>query len=427
VSLGNSASHYRSPRLKLDGAVEATRSSFARRPLGVESRFLRHPREGVMLRLEGSPVKVAVSETPGIPVWETAISALEPQLVYRGYPAAELAESSQFLDTAYLLIHGEMPVDEQLADWQALLHEALHLPTSLVGWLRRVPTTADTTDVLQAVLAREPLREHARVPDDQLSLADQFPYWLGRVTALTAGRRRIAKGLDPIEPRDDLGFAANLWWLLREEEAPAWLEQALETLLIICADHGLAPATLAVRLAASTGSNFSSALQAGIAVARGPHAAGAAAEALGVLSAVRTAERADAWVKGTLERHDRVPGFRHRAYRVGDPRTECLTAVCRRVAERTGHLEREKLAGVVEHAVWQQAQVLPALSWPVSRLLDNLGIEHDLFVPLYVISRLAGWTAHFAERLSDASLPFVRPKYVGEPLRHHRPLSESSE
>jgi citrate synthase len=359
------------------------------------------------------------------PAWQTAVSTLEPQLLYRGYPAEELAQSSHFLETSYLLVVGELPTDEQLADWQALLSDALSLPPALVGWLQRVPADACSTDVLLAAIAREPLRERTDAPGAQLSLADQFPYWLGRLTALLTARRRIAAGEPPVAPRSDLGFAANLWWLLKEDECPAWLEQVLDTLLILCAEHGLGPATRAVRLAATTGADFANALLAGIAVARGPYAAGAAADAIRVLDAVRTPERAATWVSTALERHGRVPGFRHRAYRVGDPRAECLTAVCRRVAERTDRLGREQLAEAVEHAMWDQAQVLPAVAWSISRILDNLGLEHDVFVPLYAISRLAGWTAHYAEQLQQPSAT-VRAQYVGETLRHHRASNGSA-
>lgn len=368
-------------------------------------------------------MKPSATDGPALPPWQTAVSALEPQLLYRGYPAEELAESSHFLESSYLLVTGELPPDEQLADWQALLYDALALPAALTGWLRRVPSDATATDVLLAALAREPLRERTEAPGVQLSLADQFPFWLGRITSLMAARRRIVAGNEPVPPRSDLSFASNLWWMLREEECPAWLERVLDSLLIICAEHGLGPATRTVRLAASTGTEFSSALLAGISVARGPFSAGAAADAVRVLGAVRTAERAGSWVSATLERHGRVPGFRHRAYRVGDPRAESLTAVCRRVAERTERLDREQLAEAVEHAVWDQAQLLPAVAWPVSRMLDNLGLEHDLFVPLYVISRLAGWTGHYAEQLQQPASS-VRALYVGEALRHHRPSDE---
>jgi len=364
----------------------------------------------------------APQESTGNSAWETAVSTLEPQLLYRGYPADELAETSNSLEAAHLLITGELPPDEQFADWQALLHDALTLPAPVIGWLRRVPAHAETTDVLLTALAREPLRESADVPST--ALIDRFPYWLGRITALTAARRRITRGHDPVEPHPDLSFASNLWLLLSEREPPTWLEHVLDTILVLCMEHGLTPPTLAVRMAAATGVDFPSAVLAGIAIARGPASAGGATAALSVLDAVRTADRAEAWVRTTLERHGSVPGFRHRVYRVGDPRTECLSAVSKRVAEHTGQTAREALANAIEHAVWDQAQLLPALGWPLSRMLDDLGLEHDLFVPLYVISRLAGWTAHYVEQTKQGAANIIRGKYTGEPLRHHRPMNE---
>jgi len=371
-------------------------------------------------------VKPPTNENASPMAWNTAISTLEPQLLYRGYPADELASSSHFPETAYLLITGDLPTDEQLADWQALLHGAMTLPPALVKWLQRVPTEANATDVLLAALAREPLRDSDDAPDAGLSLADHFPVWLGRIAALTAAWRRLGRGSSPVEPHSELSFASNLWCLLEGHEPPAWLERVLDTLLILGAEHGFTPATLSVRMAAAMGSSFSSALLAGVSVARGPQCAGAPAEVLGVLHAVRTPDRAENWVRTTLERQGRVPGFRHRVYRVGDPRTESLSAICRVVAERTGRSDREPLAAAIEQAVWDQAQLLPALSWSVARILDNLGLEPDLFAPLYVISRLAGWMAHFAEQKSQPQSPVIRQIYTGPTIRHHRPLSETA-
>jgi citrate synthase len=405
------------------GLLTRTRveSSHRRTPSDSERKYLsvREP-----LRAEehkGLPVNPTASAHAEGPLWTTAISTLEPQLLYRGYPVDELAERSQILETAFLLIAGEIPTDEQLADWQALLHESFALPASLLKWLKRVPSEAELTDVLLAALAREALRSRGEGGD---SPRDVYPFWLGRLTALITTWRRLKQGLPLVKPRSELSYVANLWWLLTTQEPPGWLEFVLDAVFILCAEHGLAPSTVAVRMASAARSDFSSALQAGIAVARGSWAAGAAAEALEVLGAVRSPERAGSWVAATLERQGHIPGFRHRAYRVGDPRTESLTTVCRRVAERTGREDREQLASAVEHAVWDRAQLLPALSWPVSRLLDNLRLEQELFVPLYVLSRLAGWTAHFQEQLQQPEQAVVRSRYVGEPLRHLRRMNE---
>lgn len=355
------------------------------------------------------------------PWWSTAISTLEPQLLYRGYPVDELVKQSFLLETAYLLVNGELPTEEQLTDWQALMHEAMSLPGGTVNWLKRMVPGRDLTSLLLAAISEQVVSAGGRT---RLRVSDQYPYWLGRLTAVVAAGSRLKRGLPPLEPRPELFHAANVWWLLTETSPAESTVRSLEALFILCAEHGLSPATAVVRMAAGTGGELSTALLAGIAVAQGARAAGAAAEALAVLDAVRDPDRAAAWVAATLKRQGYVPGFRHRVYRMGDPRTEVLTPLCRLVAEHTHRQHREQLAQAIETAVWDQVQLLPALSWPVGRLLDNLGLEQELFVPLYVLSRLAGWTAHYLEHMQVQERTVFRSHYVGETLRHVHRMQE---
>lgn len=358
------------------------------------------------------------------PWWSTAISALEPQLLYRGYPVDELVKQSFLLETAYLLVNGDLPTEEQLTDWQALMHEAMSLPAATVSWLKRLVLEHDLTALLLAAISEKVISAGGR---SSLRVSDQYPYWLGRLTAVVAAGYRMKRGLPPLEPRPELFHAANVWWLLTETNPSEGIVRSLEALFILCAEHGFSPATVSVRMASATGGELSAALVAGIAVAQGSRAAGAAAEALAVLDAVRSPDRAAGWVAATLKRQGFVPGFRHRVYRTGDPRTEVLTPICRFVAEQTHRQHREQLARAIETAVWDQMQMLPALSWPVGRLLDNLGIEQELFVPLYVLSRLAGWTAHYQEQMQLQERTVFRSHYVGEALRHVHRMHEPME
>jgi len=356
--------------------------------------------------------------------WETAIAAVEPQLLYRGYPAEELAGSHTFLETAYLLLTGELPTDEQRADWQALLFEGLTLSPAVRSWLRKVPASATTIDAIHTALVRGQLGDDRIVSLSGRDVLDSFPHWLGFVAAITTQQPRVAAGQPVVDPRSELGFAANLLWMLRGREASPFQERALETCLITAAEHGFTPTTIAVRLVAGGGGDFVAALLAGISVAQGPLHAGVAVEALDVLSEVRTPDRAEGWVRQRTTKGQSVPGFVHRRYRVGDPRSEWLSPLARQLAELNDKLVREELASAIEQAVWDQQHLLPAVAWPASRIMDYLGVDRHLLTPLYVVGRMAGWAAHFVEQQQQTSPRVFRTHYTGPTQRHARQQRE---
>jgi citrate synthase len=359
-------------------------------------------------------------------LWETAIAAVEPQLLYRGYAAEELAASRSFLETAYLLLTGDLPTDEQLADWQALLFEGLTLSPAVRNWLRKVPTSATTIDAIHTALVRGQLGDDRIVSLSGRDVLDSFPHWLGFIAAIATQQPRVAAGQPIVDPRSDLGFGANLLWMLRGKEPSGFYERAMESCLITTAEHGFTPTTVAVRLVAAGGGDFLAALLAGMSVAQGPLHAGAAGQALEVLSEIRTADRADAWVRQRTMKGQSVPGFVHRRYRVGDPRAEWLSPLCRRLAELNDKIDREELAGAIEQAVWDQQHLLPAVAWPAARIVDYLGIDRALFVPLYVLGRMAGWAAHFVEQQSLPAPRMFRTQYTGPAARsvHASPGAE---
>jgi len=350
-------------------------------------------------------------------VWSTAVSAVEPDLLYRGYRVDDLAESASFLETAFLLISGDLPTSEQWADWQALLLGGLSLTENIAGWIKRVPPVATPMDVLSGGLTRMRLAEGPPLRATAQDVQDGLPHWLGFVTAVVAGRVRLSHGESPVEPRDDLGFAANLWWLFQSREPSPLIERALETLLILGADHGMTPATIAVRLAAAAGADFPAALQAGVSVAMSRRPVGQAEASLDVLRDVRTADRARSWVGQMAAKEKAIPGFEHRIYRVGDPRADWVAPLCRRAAERTGRMEREELASAIEGAVWDEMQRLPSVIWPAARLLDYFGFDRSTFGPLYVIARMAGWAAHYVEQRESGHMPTTTTQYAGLPPR----------
>jgi 2-methylcitrate synthase len=357
----------------------------------------------------------------GIAAGGTSVSALEPELLFRGYPADEMTASGQFLETAFLLITGELPTDEQLADWQALLFDAFELSTGLSNWLGRVPESASLLDVLQAALCRQQLVTPLPSAATSREVADEFPRWLGFMTGVLAQRWAMIEQRPLKAPNPGMGYAGNLWLLLRGTEPQVWQERALNGLLVLCAEHGFSPATCAVRLAASAGSELLFALQAGLSVARGPSAAGRLAASLDVLAKARDPAHAVEWVRRAIDKYGSVAGFTHRVYRMSDPRTEILSPACRQAAEATGRMAREELAETIEQAVWEQQRRLPTLSWVAVRLADYLGFDQRLFAAMFCFSRSAGWAAHYAEQRETTGPLILHGQYQGPSRRPYSP------
>lgn len=353
--------------------------------------------------------------------WTTAISAVEPDLLYRGYRVDDLIDRVTFLETSYLLLTGELPTHEQVADWQALMLGSMDLPANIHAWLRRVPGNASPADVLLSVLGRIRLMDE---PPEFLRVSDltaALPQWFGFLTAVLAARYRLTHGELPLEPRHELGLAGNLNWLLHGREGKGLAERSLEILLIMLADHGLSPATVSVRLAAVNGADWPGALLSAAAAVLPGHAVQDARQALHVLSDVRSADRATEWVRQRLESGQSLPGFGHRIYRVGDPRADLVASRCRQVAESQGRLDREDVASAIEQAVWEQHQKLPNLRWSAARLLDYLRMEEPLFGPLILISRMAGWAAHYHEQTQTQGDLSTLTDYHGPSLRTTNP------
>lgn len=365
-----------------------------------------------------------IADANGIPFPETSIAAIDGGLRYRGYAIEELVENSNFPEVAFLIIRGELPSREQLADLQAVLSEAAALEPDLQAWIEQIPLNAPTIDVLRtavSLIALDECHEDDATPE---AAWDAVQRLLAQLPVLVAARYRLTHGGDLLPPRDDLSYAGNLLWLLTGHEPSSIAERATDALLILTAEHEFAPSTCAARVVASTRADFHSAVLAGMCAIKGVWHGGPGRQIIDILEAVSQPESAKTIVKAVLEQYERIPGFWHRVYRTSDPRAEILAPICRAVAESSGNEELEKVAVAIEGAVWDEQQILPSLDWPAARLLYYLGLDADLFVPIFVISRMVSWAAHYIEQLQMPQPIRPRGHYAGPPSRPFESLEE---
>ena len=355
---------------------------------------------------------------------ETAIASIDRGLHYRGYPIGELVEHSNFLETAFTIVQGELPSQEQLADMQAVMSEAAVLENDIESWIERLPLNVPAIDVMRTGVSLLALSDAYEEEISANDVWETLQRLLAQLPLMIAARHRMARSLEPIEFRDDLSYAGNLLWGLTNREPTPLMERALDAFLVLSAEHELTPSTYVARVVASTRSDFLSAVIAGICTIKGVWHGGPGRQAIDILEAIEAPEAAPSIVRAVLKQYERLPGFWHRVYRTSDPRSELLRPLCREVAAEVGQLSMEEVSAAIELAVWDEQQILPSFDWPAARLLHYLGVDADLFVPLFAISRTVGWAAHFIEQQQTPQPIRPRAAYVGHTERSFLPLSE---
>ncbi len=358
----------------------------------------------------------------GVIAGETGICTVADGLSYRGYAIADLADNALFLDVAYLLLHGELPNQEFLADFQSIVADESALPDSVVNMIAEIPLHADMMDVLRTGISA--LAHHDPQQDDDSAEANirKATRLLAKIPLLIATRYRISRGLDVLPCDAELGFAANLLRLITGNVPTAEEERAMEVSLILYAEHEFNASTFTARVVASTQSDLYSAVTAAVGALKGPLHGGANERVMAVLREVQDPDHAERWVREALQEKRRIMGFGHRVYKTGDPRAEILRHYCEELAASTGNEPLEAIAGTIETIVREEKGLPPNLDWPAARLYHYLGLDVELYTPLFVASRVLGWSAHVIEQAGNNRLIRPRARYVGPARREFIPL-----
>jgi len=360
----------------------------------------------------------------GVIAGKTAISTIDGGLQYRGYAIEELAEQTTFLEVAYLLLQGELPDQEHLADFRSILIESAEVAPSYMQFLETIPFHANPMDVLRTGVSSiahfEPFMDGDST-DNSLNIAGRM---LSQIPVLIAARHRQSRGLPVVSPNPEYSFAGNLLWMITGEPPSDLHERAMDVSLILYAEHEFNASTFTARVVTSTLSDMYSAITAAIGALKGPLHGGANERVLAVLEEVGSPDNAEAWLRSALERKQRVMGFGHRVYKTGDPRARLLKNFCRQLAEKQGDLSLEKTADTIEQIILEEKGLHPNLDWPSARLYHYMGLDVDLYTPLFVASRVAGWCAHVIEQASANRLIRPRSSYNGVARRAVVPLDK---
>jgi citrate synthase len=360
----------------------------------------------------------------GVIAGETDVSTVTGGLRYRGYPVTELAEKCSFDEVAYLLLHRELPSRSQLHSFKQRLSAAQKLPSVLSELLKKLPGQAVPMDVVRtavSILAHFDPETEEDSHDANLRKSERL---LAQIPLIIGEYARARKGLPAVAPRPELGFAANLLYLLGGKPPEDFAARAFDVSLILYAEHEFNASTFTARVVTSTASDLHSAIVAAIGALKGKLHGGANEKVQDMLQTAGGPETAEAWIRGVLARKEKVMGFGHRVYKHGDVRAGILKEYARQAAERAGTRKWEETAAIIERVLAEEKHLFPNLDWSAGRLYHALGLEVPLYTPFFVASRVTGWCAHVIEQADHNRIIRPRARYTGPEERHVVPLNQ---
>jgi citrate synthase len=341
-------------------------------------------------------------------------------LAYRGIDIHELADNSTFEETCYLLWFGKLPNRAELREFTRALADERKLDTAIINLLRQAPRHALPMDVLRTAVSALSFHD----PEESLNTAEANLHKSLRLTSqlamIVAAYDRIRKGRPVAEPYRSLSHAANFLLMLNGEPPSKTAERALDIALILHADHELNASTFAARVTAATLSDMHSAITSGIGALKGPLHGGANEAVFKILAEIAKAGADPVeHIKGMLAQKKKIPGFGHRVYHTEDPRATHLRQMSRELGESSGQTKWWEYSSKIEQFMKADRKLNANVDFYSASTYYTLGIDLDLFTPIFAVSRISGWTAHVMEQLSDNRLIRPRADYVGPAYPQH--------
>ncbi|MGH3756843.1 citrate/2-methylcitrate synthase [Actinophytocola sp.] len=372
----------------------------------------------------------ALRHTSGWSSGVTRSSAEHGRLYYRGYPADELAESSTYLETAYLLLHGELPDAGQLAQWRRRTLDGARLDAGIHPHLRTFGRDGRPMGMLISALGyTSALRPDARDTDDARSRHGHAARIVGMLPALVADIQRARSGRPPRPPVDDLSPPAGMLYQLTGRRPDTVAARALETLFILQADHEQSCSTTAMRVVGSAHADPYSCVAAACAAMDGSRHGGAAAETVAMFRRIHEPDRAAGYIHSVIAGGARLHGFGHRVYKRPDPRVAAVRALLDRLAATDESRALYAVATEVERAARSEdyfvsRNLFPNLDFYLGIGYLALGVAPELYTVAFAAARVSGWVAHWCEsREREDGLVRPRQRYVGRDARSFSPDS----
>ncbi|MBO6937238.1 MAG: citrate synthase [Deltaproteobacteria bacterium] len=358
----------------------------------------------------------------GVPAARSSVCLIDGsvgKLQYRGYPIEQLAEKCSYEEVAYMLLFGELPTKDELAGFEAELAAERSLKFRIIDVLKNLPERGHPMDALTAAVACMGMfypGDHVEDLDFRRLSAIRL---VAKLPTVVAAWHRIRQGDNPIEPRADLGHAANFLYMLSGEEPDALAIQVMDVALTLHAEHSMNASTFTARVTGSTLADPYAAVASAIGSLAGPLHGGANERVLSLLRTIPDAspQNVRRWAEDKLARKEKIMGFGHRVYKAKDPRASVLQGLVAQLFEKFGSSPIYGVATELEKQMEQlvgHKGIYPNVDFYSGIVYEKMGIPVDLFTPVFAIARVAGWLAHLLEQLQDNRIFRPSQVWVGE-------------
>lgn len=366
----------------------------------------------------------------GIPATKSSISFVDGKkgiLEYRGIAIEQLAKQGSFLETAYLLIWGKLPSEQQLKEFQTDILYHRRIKYRIRDMMKCCPESGHPMDALQTSAAALGLFYARRALDDPEYIRRAVVRILAKIPTMVAAFHQMRKGNDAITPNDDLDYATNFLYMLTERKPHPLEAKIFDVCLTLHAEHTINASTFSAMVTASTLTDPYAVVASAVGTLAGPLHGGANEEVLAMLEDIGSIENVQPYVENLIANKQKIMGFGHRVYKVKDPRAKILQELAEELFRETGHdryydlaLELEK---VIEAKLGHKG-IYPNVDFYSGLVYRKLEIPSDLFTPIFAIARVAGWLAHWKEQLAVNRIFRPTQIYTGEHNAPYIPMAE---
>jgi 2-methylcitrate synthase len=359
----------------------------------------------------------------GIVVDETEVSKVMPEinsLTYRGYAAQDLCARCDFEEVAYLILNKELPNKKQLKEFKKEISKEITLSKNLINILKQIPKKSHPMDVARtavSVMGLEDKETKDNSPNSNLRKAIRI---LSKTPTALAAFYRLRKGKKIIAPKKNLNFSENFFHMCFGKVPNKEIVKAFDVSLILYAEHSFNVSTFTARTITSSLSDIHGAITGAIASLKGPLHGGANEEVMHMMKKIKKPENALKWITNALKNKDVVMGFGHRVYKSGDSRVPTMREYFKRVAIIKKDKTFEKIYDIVERVMIKEKNIYPNVDYPTGPTYHLMGFDTDFFTPIFVISRITGWSAHIMEQ--HAANKLIRPLASYKGNKHRKVL-----
>ncbi len=359
----------------------------------------------------------------GIVVDETEVSKVMPEinsLTYRGYAAQDLCAKCKFEEVAYLILNGELPTKKQLKKFEKEERKERKLSKTLLDDIRKFPKKAHPMDVARTAVSIMGLEDKETKDNSPKANMRKVMRIFAKMPVALAAFYRARKGKKIIPPKSKLSFSENFFHMCFGKVPNKEIVKAFDVSLILYAEHSFNVSTFTARTITSSLSDIHGAITGAIASLKGPLHGGANEEVMHMMNKIKKPENALKWINKSLDNKDVVMGFGHRVYKSGDSRVPTMREYFGKVAKIKRDKKFEKIYDIVEKVMIDRKNIHPNVDYPTGPTYHLMGFDTDFFTPIFVISRITGWSAHIIEQ--HAANKLIRPLASYKGSKHRRVL-----